>query len=198
MIDANPDDFRAGNEQRMDEQLMVKFFLKEREDKAQTLETGAPKFKEVEYIEIRVPGQRDAQACRPATWRDKQRFPKHYDMFKKRVEAPEEGTPLGQWPQVSRAQVEELGFLGIKTVESVSHMADVHAHKMHGGLMLKRRAAEWLEQSEATALIAEKEALQTRIADLEASMKAMMSQKVPAEEEEPEEKKPARRTRKAS
>lgn len=198
MIDANPDDFRAGNEQRMDEQLMVKFFLKEREDKAQTLETGAPKFKEVEYIEIRVPGQRDAQACRPATWRDKQRFPKHYDMFKKRVEAPEEGTPLGQWPQVSRAQVEELGFLGIKTVESVSHMADVHAHKMHGGLMLKRRAAEWLEQSEATALIAEKEALQTRIADLEASMKAMMSQTVPAEEEEPEEKKPARRTRKAS
>jgi hypothetical protein len=194
MIDANPDDFRAGSEARMDEQLMVKFFLKEREDKAQTLETGSPKFKEVEYIEIRVPGQRSAQVCRPATYRDKQRFPKHYDMFQKRIEAPEEGTPLGQWPQVSRSQVEELAFLGIKSVESVAAMADVHAHKMHGGLMLKRRAAEWLEESNATALIAEKEALQTRIADLEASMKAMMAEKSDIEEETPA--KPARRSRK--
>jgi hypothetical protein len=194
MIDANPDDFRAGNEARMDEQLMVKFFLKEREDKAQTLESGSPKFKEVEYVEIRVPGKRDAQACRPATYRDKQRFPKHYDMFQKRIEAPEEGTPLAQWPQVSRAQVEELAFLGIKSVESVAAMADVYAHKMHGGLMLKRRAAEWLEESDATALIAEKEALQTRIADLEASMKAMMTEKSDIEEEAPA--KPARRSRK--
>jgi hypothetical protein len=194
MIDANPDDFRAGSEARMDEQLMVKFFLKEREDKAQTLETGSPKFKEVEYIEIRVPGQRSAQVCRPATYRDKQRFPKHYDMFQKRIEAPEEGTPLGQWPQVSRSQVEELAFLGIKSVESVAAMADVHAHKMHGGLMLKRRAAEWLEESNATALIAEKEALQTRIADLEASMKAMMAEKSDIEEET--SAKPARRSRK--
>ena len=199
MIDANPDDFRPGNEQRMDEQLMVKFFLKEREDKAKTLESGSPKFKEVEYIEIRVPGQRDAQACRPATYRDKQRFPRHYEMFQKRVEMPDDGTPLGQWPQVSRAQVEELGFLGIKTVESVAAMADVHAHKMHGGLMLKRRAAEWLEESNATALIAEKEALQQRISDLEASMKAMMAQKVTIEDEEPvPDVKPARRSRKVS
>jgi hypothetical protein len=196
MIDANPDDFRPGNEQRMDEQLMVKFFLKEREDKAQTVETGSPKFKEVEYVEIRVPGKRDAQACRPATWRDKQRFSRHYEMFQKRVEMPEEGTPLGQWPQVTRSQVEELSFLAIKTVENVANMADVHAQKMHGGLMLKRRAAEWLEESNATALIAEKEALQTRIADLEASMKAMMTEKSDIEEEPPA--KIARRSRKAS
>ena len=196
MIDANPDDFRAGNETRMDEQLMVKFFLKEREDKAQTLESGSPKFKEVEYVEIRVPGQRDAQACRPATFRDKQRFPRHYEMFQKRVEQPEIGTPLGQWPQVSRAQVEELGFLGVKTVEGMADMADVHAHKIHGGLMLKKRAAEWLEESSATALIAEKEALQKRISDLEASMKAMMDDKPEAAEAEPE--KPVRRSRKTS
>jgi hypothetical protein len=196
MIDANPDDFRPGNEQRMDEQLMVKFFLKEREDKAQTVATGSPKFKEVEYIEIRVPGKRGAQACRPATWRDKQRFSRHYEMFQKRVEMPEEGTPLGQWPQVTRSQVEELSFLAIKTVENVANMADVHAQKMHGGLMLKRRAAEWLEESNATALIAEKEALQTRIADLEASMKAMMTEKSDIEEEPPA--KIARRSRKAS
>jgi hypothetical protein len=194
MIDVNPDDFRPGNEQRMDEQLMVKFFLKEREDKAQTVATGSPKFKEVEYIEIRVPGKRGAQACRPATWRDKQRFPRHYEMFQKRVEMPEEGTPLGQWPQVTRSQVEEFSFLGIKTVENAANMADVHAQKIQGGLMLKRRAAEWLEESNATALIAEKEALQTRIADLEASMKAMMAEKSDIEEEPPA--KIARRSRK--
>ena len=196
MIDANPDDFRASSEARMDEQLMVKFFLKEREDKAKTIETGSPKFKEVEYIEIRVPGKRDVQAVRPATFRDKQRFPKHYDMFQRRVEAPEEGTPLGQWPQVSRAQVEELSFLGVKTVEAMANMADTHAHKLHGGIMLKRRAGEWLEDSSATKLIAEKEALMERITALEATMKDMAGDKATIEEEIEEPAKPARRTRK--
>jgi len=184
----DPDDFRHGNEQRMDDQLLVRFFLKERENKEETLKQGRPIFKEVEYIEIRVAGKRDAQACRPATWADKSRFPKHYEAFQKRTEMPEEGTPLTQWPQISRAQVEEFAYMHIKTVEQLVSMADSNCHKIHGGLLLKQRAAEFLEAADATALIAEKEELQRRLDDMEAKMASILAANG-------EEAKPTRRRR---
>ena len=192
----DPDDFKHGNEQRMDEQLLVKFFLKEREDKEATLKEGRPIYKDVEYVEIRVAGKRDAQACRPATWADKQRFPKHYEAFQKRTEMPEEGTPLTQWPQISRAQVEEFAYMHVKTVEQLCDMSDTNCHKIHGGLLLKRRAAEFLESSNATALIAEKEALQKRLDDMEAKMASILADKieevVAPEKPEPEQPKVTR------
>ena len=190
----DPDDFRQGNEQRMDEQLLIKFFLRERENKEETLKQGRPIFKEVEYVEIRVAGKRDAQACRPATWADKSRFPRHYEAFQKRTELPEEGTPLSQWPQISRSQVEEFAYMHIKTVEQLVYMADSNCHKIHGGLLLKNRAAQFLEASEATALIAEKAELQKRLDDMEAKMASILEAHGEAADEEA---KPSTRRRRA-
>ena len=169
-MDTNSDDFKTGNEARMDEQLLVKFFLKERPDSAASETEGRPMFKEVEYVEIRVAGKREVQACRPATYNDKQRFSKHYQMFKDRVSEPMSGTPLSEWPQIMRSQVEELAFTGVKTVEQLSTMADVHASKFHGGNSLKAKAVKWLEFAGESKLLAEKEALEKRLADMEEMM----------------------------
>ena len=181
MQTASYEDFKAANASKMDDDLMVRFFYKEREDKAATLKEGRPCFKEVEYVEIRVPGNRDPQACRPATHRDKERFPRHYEAFQRRTELPEEGTLLKEWPQVSRSQVEELSFLNVKTVEQLAAMADTHANKLHGGYILKDRAQKWLEQAGESKLIAEKEALQSRLNAMEArllEMQELMAQQV--------------------
>ena len=200
---ANYEDFKNSNASKMDDDLMVRFFYKEREDKVKTLAEGRPCFKEMEYVEIRVPGSRDAQACRPATFRDKQRFSRHYEAFQKRIEMPEEGTLLKEWPQVSRSQVEELSFINVKTVEQVASMSDTHANKFHGGISLKDRAQKWLESAGESKLIAEKEALQARLNDMESKMAQMqeyMAQQntamVPAPEpiESPDEPLPAKTT----
>jgi len=163
----NYEDFQTGRENEQDAQLLVRFFYKSSEDKAQTEIEGRPMFKEVEYCEIRIRGNRDAQACRPATHADKNRFPRHYEAFKKRVEMPEEGTPLAEWPQISRSQIEELSFAGIKTVEQLSLASDSNLGRMQGGLTLKQRAARWLESANATALIANNEAQKAQIQVLE-------------------------------
>jgi hypothetical protein len=170
----NADDFTTGKESEMDAQLLVRFFYKDKENKAESALKGRPIFKEVEYCEIRVRGSRDAQACRPATYSDKNRFPRHYEAFKKRVEMPEEGTPLAEWPQISRSQIEEMSFLGIKTVEQVSLASDTSMGKMHGGYTLKQRAADWLKSSNATALIANNQALKTQIKSLEDKVATLM------------------------
>ena len=168
--DVNHHDFAQGREAEADAQLLVKFFLREKEDKDATAEEGRPMYKELEYIEIRAAGKRDAMACRPASHQDKQRFPRHYDAFKRRVEMPVEGTPLAEWPQIARSTVEELSFLKIKTVEQLVSMSDNDASNFRGGLALKQKAAEFLKFSDKTKLIAEKQALQDQLAAQSAQM----------------------------
>lgn len=174
--DFNHNDFQQGQESRMDESLFVKFFLRERKDNEKTISEGRPIYKEVEYVEIRVAGKRDAQACRPATHADKQRFPRHYEAFQQRTELPIEGTPLSEWPQISRSQVEELAFLNVKTVEQLLEVSDTNITQLQGGYTLKRRAQEWLESASATKLIAEKEQLQDRLNDQDSEMAVLKEQ----------------------
>ena len=202
----NPDDFHSSSESKMDESLAVKFFYKERQDKAKTAEAGRPIFKEVEHIDIRVPGKRDPQACRPATHADKQRFPRHYDAFKRRVELPEVGTPLAEWPKITRSQVEELSFLGVKTVENLINISDTNLGNFMGGHDLKRKAKAWLELADADAVTAERDTLLSEVAELKAQMAELLSTKSkpklasvePTALDEVEEPKatPARRRRK--
>ena len=173
--DFDHNSFTVGREAEADASLMVKFFLREKEDKTATAAEGRPIFKELEYVEIRVPGKRDALACRPATEADKNRFPRHYDMFKRRVEAPTEGTPLAEWPQISRSMAEELSFLRIKTVEQFVQMSDGDASKIRGGLGLKQKAKEFLQYSDKTKLISEKQNLEQRLAEQDTEMAAMRS-----------------------
>lgn len=205
----NPDDFAVGREAEADKNLLVRFFIKEREDKAASQAQGRPIFRETEYVEIRVPGKRDAQACRPATERDKQRFPRHYDMFKRRVEVPAEGTPLSEWPQITRSTIEQLSFLHIKTVEQLANANDTDLGTMHGGISLKQRAAEFLKYADKTKLIAEKEALEAQmkeqqealaeqtkqIAALQATVANMLQAKNEDDDDEPTPRRKSRRAK---
>ena len=176
VADMNHHDFAVGRESEADANLLVKFFLREKQDHAATAKEGRPMFKDVDYIEIRTAGKRDALACRPATHADKQRFPRHYDAFKSRTEMPTEGTPLSEWPMIPRSQVEELSFLHIKTVEQLIGMSDNDAAQMRGGLTLKDKAKKFLEASDKTKLLAEKQQLQDRLADQDEQLATQSAQ----------------------
>ncbi len=157
----NHQDFTQNQQSAQDEKLLVKFFTKQVPDKKATEKEGRPIFKDVEYVDIKVPGNRTGGACHPALFRDKQRFPRHYAAFKERTEMPIEGTPLGEWPLISRSQAEEMAFYNVKTVEQLVSMSDTNASKFLGMQVLKRKAAKWLEDSVDTARINQIENLET-------------------------------------
>jgi len=154
-------DFEPNAQSKLDESLLVKFFTQQREDKTASLKEGRPIFKDVEYIDIKVPGNRSGGACRPAQYRDKQHFPRHYAAFQQRKEMPLEGTPLAEWPLMSRRQVEELAFNNIKTVEHLVAMSDSDTAKFMGMNTLRRKAKMWLDNTDKTARINEIESLKT-------------------------------------
>lgn len=182
VADFNHQDFAAEAQNKLDENLLVKFFTKQREDKAASLKEGRPIFKDIEYIDIKVPGQRAGGASRPATFRDKQRFPRHYQAYKQRQEMPLEGTPLSEWPIMTRTQVEELAFHNVKTVEQLVAMSDTLASRFMGMNSLKAKGKMWLENAEETVRINEIETLKAsgdekdkRIEKLEAQVEAIMA-----------------------
>lgn len=173
-----------------DKKLLVKFFVKPRPDNAASLAEGRPVFKDVEYIDIRIPGDRTGGVCRPASFQDKQRFAPHYDAFQKRIEVPLAGTPLIEWPLITRSLAEELAFHNVKTVEHLSTMSDTHSGKFMGLNALKAKALKWLEQAGEEAKVHELQqelldrderiALQGKqIETLQKQMLEMMGDKVP-------------------
>lgn len=139
------DNFESRNQSAEDQKLLVKFFIKPRPDREKTLEMGRPIMKDVEYIDIKIPGSRNTGISRPATPKDKARFHAHYEAFKGRMEKPTEGTPLIEWPLITRSMCENLAFIHIKTVEQLAGVADNHIQQFMGGLNMKKKAADWLE-----------------------------------------------------
>jgi hypothetical protein len=174
--DFNHQDFEPNAQSKLDENLMVKFFTKQREDKTASLKEGRPIFKDVEYIDIKVPGNRSGGASRPATYRDKQRFPRHYAAYQQRQEMPQEGTPLAEWPIMSRSQVEELSYHNVKTVEQLLSMSDTLASQFLGMNGLKAKAKMWLEDAEETARINQIEKLEAGNADKDSRIESLETQ----------------------
>ncbi len=140
-----------GNMRPGDETLLVRFYLRSLQNEQKSEEAGRPIFEDVEYISIRVPGNKNSSIERPIRKDDLERFPRHYQAFKNREEAVVEGTPLESWPGVTRSQVEELRFFNVHTVEQLAEISDSNAQNFMGIQLLRTRAKTFLEAAKENA-----------------------------------------------
>jgi len=188
-------DFDPQNQNKADQTLLVKFYHDSIPDGVATKAEGRPMFKEVEMIDIRVPGQRDGIA-RPASERDKKRFPQHYQAFKNRTEAPVDGTPLAEWPLVSRSFAEQLSFLNVKTVEQLADLNENTMHQIPGVMNYKQKAKDWLEYTKDEAVVSklrdEIDERDAKIEELTSNLETLLA-RVETLETAPPKKKAARR-----
>lgn len=79
-------------------------------------------------------------------------YKKIYASFKEGKEAPLNGTDIRLWPQVTKAQAENLIQLGIRTVEDMAVADDNTIRRItHGGRDLQNKAKAYLESREGKA-----------------------------------------------
>ena len=142
----------AFNTQSGDELLLVKFFTAPRQNPQKSADEGRPIFDDVTWISITPPGDRTSVIERVATQMDINRFPRHYAAYKNR-EAQEtvSGTPLAQWPLMTRSQVEELKYFNVHTIEQLIGMSDAHSANIMGIRALQEKAKLYLESSKVAA-----------------------------------------------
>jgi hypothetical protein len=171
----------AGNPAFGDDRLLVKFSLEPVQDQEETLKQGRPVFKDEEFIRIRIPGDKSGEVYRRIRPQDKQRFARAYAHWKSTGEGERVvGTPLALWPAVTRSQVEELAYFGVKTVEALAGLADVHAQKFPGINALRDKAKRFVQAAADNAPMERMQAMLSErdntIATLQAAMEDMKAQ----------------------
>lgn len=169
---------------RGQDNAFVLFYNHPKQDQTRSKEEGRPIFVDTAYVRIMVPGDKDNIVERPVRERDKQRWKAQWTAFQENQEQTVSGTPLSQWPGITRSQVEELKHFGVHTVEALVEMADSHAQKFMGIQALKQRAQDFLDAAQGLgqmetlrqALDSKNEqiaALQEAIKDLSSSVKEL-------------------------
>lgn len=120
----------------------------------QTMIDGVPSWREVEMVEIIMPGNN--QTTKPVQYVSdihKERWPKAYAAFKANEEMALNGTPLEQWPVLRRAQVLQLKSLEFRTVEDVARMSETAIQRVGmGGRELKKMAEVFVSNSQDNAI----------------------------------------------
>lgn len=135
-----------------DAQLLVVFYMGTMKNEEKSSAEGRLIVDDVECIKVIIPGDKNNVIDRPATAADKRRFAQQYAAFKqgKEGEAQLSGTRLQDWPFVSRGQVEELHWLGFKTVEQLASAND--SVNYPGLQQLKTHARSWLATAKDSAI----------------------------------------------
>lgn len=155
-----------------DKVLAVRFFRHPVRDAEKSEAEGRPIFTEKDYVEISIPGNKDHIVCHPVSEKDKMRFPEHWRLYTARVsQEVVQGTPLEEWPGITRGQVEELRFLNVRTVEQLAAVSDANGQRIMGINSLKDKAKAYLEQAKGQS--AEMDALKAQNADLMARLERL-------------------------
>jgi hypothetical protein len=121
------------DEQNADSRLQVRFYKRPVQQEQESIEAGRPIFKEFDFVHICVAGDTLTEIDTYALPSHKQRFPIQWANYMNRVGANEPeivGTPVSEWPIVSKSQAEELRAMKFHTVESIAHASDQQLQRM--------------------------------------------------------------------
>jgi len=182
-----------------DRALIVQFLMQPVRQGAASANKGRDIFKDEPFIWIRFAGDRTREIKRPVRFEqgpngelpDPERFPRQWDVFQKQKAEVHEGTPIEQWPQVSRSTALNLKGVNVHTVEHLAAVSDTVLHNLgHGGRELRDKAIAWLKAaSDSAALMAAQEkqkqleddnaALKQQVADLARKLDALAEKRGP-------------------
>lgn len=135
-----------------DTSVYAQFYIKPVKDEAETALQGRVIFKNKEYVRIIAPGNQNNIVDRPVSDLDRARFPRQYAKFQDDKNADQlEGTLLSEVGWVDPAQLEELAYMKIRTVEHLAGVTDDVCGKYAGLYDLKRRAQQVLKAAQDRA-----------------------------------------------
>lgn len=133
--------------------VFVEFYTEAVEFKHESEIAGRPVFKEIPFVRIQTPGDRNNILEVKATDYYQKRFPREWEAYKRNAgESSVVGTILSQWPQITKSQVKEAEFFGIKTVEQLSTLSDTNVQKLGMGWMeIRNKAKAYIDAAAGSA-----------------------------------------------
>jgi hypothetical protein len=121
------------DEHGADSRLQVRFYKKPIQQEQESMDAGRPIYKEFDFVHICVAGDTLTEIDTYALQQHRQRFPIQWANYMNRVGANDEevvGTPVAEWPLVSKSQAEELRAIKFFTVEAIANASDQQLQRM--------------------------------------------------------------------
>ncbi len=121
------------DEQNADSRLQVRFYKRPVQQEQESLEAGRPIYKEFDFVHICVAGDTLTEIDTYVLPSHKTRFPIQWANYMNRQGANEPevvGTPVAEWPLVSKSQAEELRAMKFHTVESIAGASDQQLQRL--------------------------------------------------------------------
>jgi len=177
--------------QGADARLAVQFYKKSVKQNEASDEAGRPIFKEFDFVRIMIPGDNLTEIDTYAQESHKQRFPRQWAHYQNQVGSHEDvvGTPIDQWPQVTRSQADELRGLKFHTVESIADCSDQQLQRigMVAGMSphnFRLKAKAFLNLATDSAEVAQREAELQALKEENAKIKSETEAKLAAMQEQ--------------
>jgi hypothetical protein len=177
--------------QGADSRLAVQFYKKSMKQEDASNEAGRPIFKEFDFVRIMIPGDNLTEIDTYAQESHKQRFPRQWAHYQNQTAGHEDivGTPLDQWPQVTRSQAEELRGLKFYTVEAIADCSDQQLQRigMVAGMSphnFRLKAKAFLNLANDSAEVAQRESELQALKEENAKIKAETDAKLTAMQEQ--------------
>jgi hypothetical protein len=163
--------------------LYVEFECEAIEDEEKTISEGRPFYKNIDFITIRIAGDKNTVVKRPVRLypdagvpADDKRFPRQWEAFKNKQKVVEDGTPITEWSLVDKSTAMMLKGVNVHTVEQLATVSDANLN-WHGARTLRDKAVAWLEQSKKNAgiskLMDENEKLKADVEAMKNQLKAL-------------------------
>ena len=145
------------------------FYTTVQEDPEASKKEGRPVFREVEMIALEIPANPKTRPVYRVKDEHRAKYADAYKRFRAGLEARPDGTPLEEWPYLTKLRVAELKALQVYTVEQIAGLSDTQLQKVGSdGLEIQKRAKQFLQPEGATVkeLRAENRGLAEEIAQL--------------------------------
>ena len=151
--------------------LKIEFFIAYPPNQMETEKAGRLITGPMECVKIRQAGDDLTAAVHPVTDEIKLCFPMEYKQWEStKTNDFVSGTRLKDWPLMDPGTVQEMEFVGIRSVENLASVSDANIARFTYGHSWRNKAQLWLEENKTTAPT---KLLEAKNADLMARLEAL-------------------------
>lgn len=128
-----------------DKFLAVKFHKKAVHNKFKSEQENRQVYEDVDWINIKIPGDRTTEVSRKVREEDKERFEFQWNNYLNREESKQNGIPLDTLPGITPAQVANLKGIKVETIEQLSNLQEKAIKNLFEGRELVKKADKFLK-----------------------------------------------------
>lgn len=154
------------------------FYTRAVPDTKETEIQGRPIFNSVPFVEIRLPGDKNAVVNERVNEEHKRRWPAAWAAYEEKRTGLVDGTPIEEFPLLDVTQVATLRHCGIRSIEQLAAVSDGNLPQLGpDGRKLRERAKQHLQGPKQTEKDLREKIRHLEVAnsDLEAKLRQLMA-----------------------